>query len=179
MGSQRRRLAPRHQRVADLVNGGRSTAEIASELGLTVNIAEYCIAVGRKHDRVRAAEAIGVRPALTARGAEVAELLKIGATNGEIAQRRRLSVRTLETHVGQVLRKLGVASGADVAEDVAPETGIGALWFRELEVLHLLARGLPQEGIADRLNVDRRTIESHVYAIRKRFGMKPPDHRRA
>ena len=36
MGSTRRRLAPRHRRVADLVNAGRSTAEIASELGQTL-----------------------------------------------------------------------------------------------------------------------------------------------
>lgn len=53
---------------------------------------------------------------LTARQAEVLELLVAGATNAEIAQRLVLSVRTVDHHVSAVLQKLGVASRREAAE---------------------------------------------------------------
>ena len=45
---------------------------------------------------------------LTAREAEVADLLVRGSTNGEIAAALHLSEATVKTHVGRVLGKLGV-----------------------------------------------------------------------
>jgi LuxR family transcriptional regulator, maltose regulon positive regulatory protein len=49
---------------------------------------------------------------LTPREHEILELLAIGLTNREIAQRLILSARTVETHVARITGKLGVASRA-------------------------------------------------------------------
>ncbi|WP_316781607.1 helix-turn-helix transcriptional regulator [Streptomyces sasae] len=66
---------------------------------------------------------------LTAREREVAELVSTGMTNNEIAKKLFLSVRTVETHLGQIYRKLGVANRAGLtrallarAVDPAPPT---------------------------------------------------------
>jgi DNA-binding CsgD family transcriptional regulator/tetratricopeptide (TPR) repeat protein len=52
---------------------------------------------------------------LTAREAEVLEVLREGLTNAEIAQRLFLSPRTVDHHVSSILAKLGVSSRADAA----------------------------------------------------------------
>ncbi len=60
---------------------------------------------------------------LTARQAEVLELLAEGLTNNEIADRLFVSFRTVENHVGAVLMKLDVAT-RDAAVDAARDLGI-------------------------------------------------------
>ncbi len=52
---------------------------------------------------------------LTARQAEVLELLTEGLTNAEIADQLFLSLRTVENHVSAILSKLGVASREEAA----------------------------------------------------------------
>ena len=65
--------------------------------------------------RVIAAEArppsVGVDP-LTRRQRQVLRLLALGHTNQEIAQELALSVRTVETHRAQLMRKLQISSRA-------------------------------------------------------------------
>ena len=52
---------------------------------------------------------------LTAREAEVLDVMRGGLTNAQIAQRLYLSPRTVDHHVSSILGKLGVASRADAA----------------------------------------------------------------
>ncbi|MGW2618140.1 LuxR C-terminal-related transcriptional regulator [Streptomyces sp. NPDC001500] len=54
-------------------------------------------------------------PALTAREREIAGLVSTGMTNIRIAESLFLSVRTVETHLGQVYRKLGVSNRTSLA----------------------------------------------------------------
>ena len=60
---------------------------------------------------------------LTAREAEVLELVAAGATNREIAEQLVLSPRTAKFHVENLIRKLGVAGRREIA-DRAAELGI-------------------------------------------------------
>lgn len=169
MGSARRGLSPRHQRVADLLDAGRSAAEIASELGLTLNTAEQYVRVVRRHHQATAAAASGETLEVSPRESEVAALVETGATNRDIAQRLGTSVRTAEAHVSNLLRRLGLSDRKQLVAQLAPSTGIGALSFRELEILRLVARGLSHEAIAERLNIEQRAVESHVVGIRKKL----------
>lgn len=63
---------------------------------------------------------------LTEREREVMELVTSGLTNKEIAEKLFLSVVTIKLHRGQVMRKMGAASLADLvkmAERAAPSRG--------------------------------------------------------
>ncbi len=67
-------------------------------------------------------EALAVEPAptaqqepLSARQLEVASLVAEGFTNAEIAERLVISLRTAETHVNNILNKLGFSSRAQIA----------------------------------------------------------------
>ncbi len=55
------------------------------------------------------------RSPLTAREQEVAALVAEGLTNKEVATRLRLSVRTAENHLLNVMNKLGLDNRAQVA----------------------------------------------------------------
>jgi DNA-binding CsgD family transcriptional regulator len=59
---------------------------------------------------------------LTAREAEVLEVLREGLTNAEIAQRLYLSTRTVDHHVSAILAKLGVSSRAEAVGHPAART---------------------------------------------------------
>lgn len=56
-----------------------------------------------------------LRSRLTAREIEVAALIAAGYTNGEIAAKLSISVRTVTAHVQNIFNKLGVQSRAEVA----------------------------------------------------------------
>ncbi len=52
---------------------------------------------------------------LTSRELEVVSLVALGKTNREIADQLVLGERTIESHVGNVLSKLGFVSRAQIA----------------------------------------------------------------
>jgi DNA-binding NarL/FixJ family response regulator len=62
---------------------------------------------------------------LTPREQQVATLLAYGYTNGEIAERLTISIRTAEMHRANAMRKLGAESRADVVR-----------WALDHELLH-------------------------------------------
>lgn len=59
-------------------------------------------------------------------------------------------------------------------------TPLDELTQREREILGLMAEGLSNQGIADRLVLDGKTIEGHVTRIFSKLGLEPAgsDHRR-
>jgi DNA-binding CsgD family transcriptional regulator len=93
-------------------------AQVADELGArpTAELAEKRLrALGVRTWR-RGAAGEGV---LTEREREIARLIAAGASNPEIAQRLFLSRKTVERHVSNVLRKVGVRNRAELAARVS------------------------------------------------------------
>ena len=68
-------------------------------------------------------EALGLQGSdlLTAREADVLELLQDGATNAEIALALSIGVETVRTHARNIYRKLGISSRRDLARLARPE----------------------------------------------------------
>jgi DNA-binding CsgD family transcriptional regulator len=72
-------------------------------------------------DREREPAATGGLP-LTTREHEIAKLITDGLTNRQIAARLAIAERTVDTHVGRILGKLGCGSRAQVAAIITATT---------------------------------------------------------
>jgi DNA-binding NarL/FixJ family response regulator len=83
------------------------------------------------------------------------------------ARRTRLGHAALhsETHPDWTRFLSGSAAPSATPARLATLGGPRRLTQRELEVLHLVARGDTDQGIADRLYLSRRTINCHVANI--------------
>jgi DNA-binding CsgD family transcriptional regulator len=105
---ERRRKARKQSRDAL-----RRAYELAAEIGHQPLLAE----IERELPRV-AAERSGTE--LTATERRVADLIAGGATNRDAAAALFVSVRTIETHVASIYRKLGVRTRAELAQRHRP-----------------------------------------------------------
>jgi DNA-binding NarL/FixJ family response regulator len=115
---------------AALAASGETAAAIA-ELTETAALYNKCSSPSRRDSVYRQLRTLGhnvvaprtttsqaTLPQLTAREAEVAQLVASGLTNKEIQQRLKLSRRTVETHVSNIRGKLEVGSRAALAATV-------------------------------------------------------------
>jgi len=105
---ERRRKARRQSRDAL-----RRAHDLAAEMGHRPLLAQ----IGREMPRI-APERSGRE--LTGTEQRVAELIAAGATNRDAAAALFVSVRTIETHVAAIYRKLGVRSRAELARQLPP-----------------------------------------------------------
>jgi len=94
--------AVRGIRSGDLAMSRAMAAEVIQHLAATTN-------------RPSGADARGDLPSVSPREEEVLALLADGLTDREIAARLGISPRTVETHVGSLLNKLGVRNRAQAA----------------------------------------------------------------
>ncbi len=86
------------------------------------------VAVERNRQEVPEARTTGLARArsvdpLTRREREIAGMAAGGARNNDIAERLRVSVRTVETHLNRIYRKLGVANRTELADVISPTDG--------------------------------------------------------
>ena len=61
---------------------------------------------------------------LTAREADVLELLQQGYTNAEIAHELSIGIETVRTHARNIYRKLGISTRRDLARLTRPENAL-------------------------------------------------------
>jgi DNA-binding NarL/FixJ family response regulator len=105
-------------------------------------------------------------------------LLLVGSTSGRARLRAQLNGASIDV-VGE-FGSLAAARAADLAADgilVAPEPAgetregfVEPLTPREIEVLELLAEGLPNKAIAARLQISDQTVKFHIAAISSKLG---------
>jgi DNA-binding CsgD family transcriptional regulator len=88
-----------------------------------------------------------------------------------LALARELGARPLAAVVSRRLRDLGVRGVARGPRESSRANG-GLLTTREVEVLRLLADGLRNAAIAERLVVSRRTVDHHVSSILRKLAVK-------
>jgi DNA-binding NarL/FixJ family response regulator len=89
--------------------------------------------------------------------------------------------------LGDAVRRVAAGGSVIDAEVVGrllgrprAHTPLDELTPREREILQLMAEGLSNQGIADRLVLDPKTVEGHVTRIFSKLGLEPTgaDHRR-
>ncbi len=108
-------LSPREEAVRALLEAGVPRARIADQVGISARGVEDVV------QRIRAKLGIGPGERLVGLGAipkrqrEVGDLVASGLTNDEISRRLGVSVRTVDTHVSHLLRRLSVRTRHEVA----------------------------------------------------------------
>jgi predicted ATPase/DNA-binding CsgD family transcriptional regulator len=113
-----------HERSVALARRGMGPTTFAAAFrsGLTMTIDEgvaFAVDGGAPRSRPEPAVKPGPRTPLTRRELEIATLIADDLTNREIARRLSLSERTVQTHVTNMLNKLGLRSRAQVARWLA------------------------------------------------------------
>ncbi len=116
--------------------------------------------------------------ALLADDRAAAEVLAAGARGvlPRDADRRRLGTAVMAAGRGSYVIDEGFAAvllpARAASAEAAPEAPTESLTARELEVLQLLAQGLPNKTIAQRLGISDHTAKFHVNAILAKLGVQ-------
>jgi DNA-binding NarL/FixJ family response regulator len=105
-------LPPRVRQVFELLGEGLSDAQIAKRLGIGQRSAETLVRKLLNRMEVRRTDVAPMvrgtdRSGMTRREREVADLVRRGMTNAQIAEHLGIGERTVETHVAHALRRLG------------------------------------------------------------------------
>jgi DNA-binding CsgD family transcriptional regulator len=116
LGALTRRLGHRADAVA-LLRSGLDRAATCGASALVVSARAELVVAGARPRRER----VNGVDSLTAAERRVGELARGGASNADIARSLVVSLRTVETHLTSVYRKLGIARRGDLPETLAPD----------------------------------------------------------
>jgi NarL family two-component system response regulator YdfI len=109
-------------------------------------------------------------------------VLLVGSASGRARLRAQLAAAAID--VVAEFPSMSAAHASDIESDaivLSPETPadnghdddpdvLEALTPREVQVLELLAEGLPNKAIADRLSISDQTVKFHVSSISAKLG---------
>lgn len=112
--------------------------------------------------------------ALPAQARVVARLAASGLRNREIAAAMFIAEKTVESYVGMVMATLGTDTRVGIGGRVpfhAPAREVHALSPRQAQVAELIAQGLSNEQIGDRLGISVKTVEKHVAGLFRVLGV--------
>src|SRR5918996_1022595 len=160
-------LTDREQQVLACTGRGMTPAEIGRELGIGAGTARTYMnrVLQRLVGHLLPSEG-AMELGLSRREVDVLAALQRGDTNAQIATELGISVRTAEDHVAKVLRKTRRPSRFDLLSRLAREAR--RISPRERQVIELVAQGLSNGAIAERLQISPRTVESHIgHALKK------------
>jgi DNA-binding NarL/FixJ family response regulator len=159
-------LAPAQQAL--LAAGGRAT-----EMG-----AVALAALARRDLRSIGLRVTGAdQTSMSMRERQVAELVIVGLSNRQIARTLSISERTVQTHVGGILRALGLSSRTGVVGALhsvhETQTAVlrSALTARQRQVADLVVDGYTNDGVARALSLSVKTVEKHIGDIYRRLSV--------
>jgi DNA-binding NarL/FixJ family response regulator len=109
-----------HKQAQDWLDRATTLAEQCEATLLIDDIAKQRTRLTEKPVERETTDALA---ALTAREREIATLATTGVTSAEIAEKLFLSRRTVDAHLGQIYRKLGVSSRAALIRTVLTQVG--------------------------------------------------------
>lgn len=115
---------PFHNRMISIARASVSPAafELAWSKGRTLSL-EAALAMAAETVRQIQNRAAEPSVALTSREQEIVALIARGQTNSQIAEHLGIAVRTVDTHVSRILRKLGLSSRTGITESHTNTSG--------------------------------------------------------
>jgi DNA-binding NarL/FixJ family response regulator len=117
---------------------------------------------------------------LTPQEHNIIKLVALGENDAQIAQRLQLSQQTVTNYVQAVCQKLRRRNRITAAVyyylhygiaelDKRPVVETEPLTEKEIQVIDLLARGYPEQSIANQLALSKSTVTQHLLSIRSKF----------
>ncbi len=174
-------IARRHGRFEEALLEGRAGLGIVARLGGAPEVAhgleqlaasEHCV----RHD-ARAASMLGAAGALRETPRSPAARADEEATSRLVIEVRNALSEAAFTRAWVEGRGWSRRQAVDFALDpgrapASPVQPLAALTAREVEVAHLVAKGMTNSQIADRLVISPATARTHVERIRSKLGVR-------
>jgi DNA-binding NarL/FixJ family response regulator len=159
--------------VVGQLSGDEDVARLAREFSADLALWDLGAGAGRRFDRLTEAAVAGLPIlALVHHDEDAAEAMATGARGAltRLADGPRIAAALAAVHEGLIVLDEPLAAQVLRARPPRPAALVEPLTPRESEVLQLLAQGLPNKAIAERLRISDHTAKFHVNAILGKLG---------
>jgi len=160
--------------AASLGEAMRITRDLGDRVNVLFGLEAFALLAARRADYRRAITLAGAADALRESVGAITFSLWKARLDGVLDLARRIVVPEAADAAWTEGRALGLADAIDLAlgePGAAPATGAGTLSRRENEIAALVASGLTNREIAERLYIAPRTVETHVANVMNKLGV--------